>query len=180
MLASSENFALAGFPLVEFDRKPIDRELLKGFIIEIGPQLTLIQKFESSTYRLNGYAIFCNSDVRRWRNVRKDEFLARAARQMRLRPSNLSGVSLASLGEALASAGSALPLITIHQERIKRDVCYVGKFISRNQRSMSLHHISPDAEWDEKNKHHLKDITMIEFGGVYETLLAKLAPKLIT
>ncbi len=79
------------------------------------------------------------------------------------------------MGMALSSAGSTFPLVTIHRERIKRDSCYVGRLVTRNQRSMTIQHISPDAEWEMKEKFRLADITLLEFGGVYETLLFKLA-----
>ena len=35
--------------------------------------------------------------------------------------------------------------------------------------------ISPQAQWEEEETYSIKDITLLQFGGVYETLLARLA-----
>src|SRR5260370_36828776 len=117
---------LAGFPLLGFDRKPIDPLPLRGFALAWNADLTLIQVLNSDFFRLNGYAIFRNSDVKRWRPVSKPDFVARAVRLQNVRPSKPDTVTIGSMKEALASAGAAFALITIHRERIKRGVCHVG------------------------------------------------------
>ena len=75
-----EAFHVNGFPLLEFDRRPFHNHLLTGFVLGWNAKLTLIQIVEDQQFRLNGYAIFRNSDVKRWRPVSKELFLARAAR----------------------------------------------------------------------------------------------------
>ena len=165
------------FPLLEFDRRPIDRHPLIGFALTWNEKLTLIQPVEDQQYLLNGYTIFRNADVKRWRPIRKDEFRARAAALHKLRPRMPAQVSIASIREALASAGKAFPLVTVHTERVKRGVCYVGRVLRTSQRAATLLDISPEAEWDEEESYLLKDITLIDFGGTYERLLARMAKK---
>ena len=173
--ALNEAFAIEGFPLLEFDRKPLDRHILSGFVLRWNTKFTLMQVMENFQFRLNGYAIVRNSDVRKWRPVAPNEFAAKAARLNRLRPKVPAGVNVSSLATALSSAGSAFPLITIHQEHIDRHVCYVGKFLRTTARTATIRTISPEAEWDTDDRFQLKDITLLEFGGTYENLLARLA-----
>jgi hypothetical protein len=90
-----EAFHANGFSLLEFDRKPIDRDPLQGFAIQWNSDLTLVHLVEDRTFRLDGYAVFRNSDVRRWRPIPKSEFLARAATLNKLRPQKPEGVTVA-------------------------------------------------------------------------------------
>jgi hypothetical protein len=172
-----EAFKVDGFPLLEFDRRPVDRHLLIGFVLTWNAKLTLIQPIETEQFLLKGYSIFSNADVKRWRPVSKDDFVARAAVLHKLRPRKPAGVRIASTKEALASVGKAFPLVTIHTERVKRGVCYVGRVLQTSQRALTLLSISPQADWDEEETYLLKDITLIDFGGTYEGLLARMAKK---
>ena len=170
--------AIGGFPLVEFDRAPINRNVLRGVALGWNSELTLIQVLDDAYFRLNGYAIFRNSDVKRWRPVGPDDFLARAAKLNKLRPSKPAGVRYSSMKEALSSAGAAFPLITIYRERLDRTVCYVGKVRRTSQRATTILPISPQAEWEPEERYQLKDITFLEFGGAYEVLLARMADRI--
>ncbi|HUI78923.1 MAG TPA: hypothetical protein VLY24_13440 [Bryobacteraceae bacterium] len=170
-------YVASGFPLVWFDRKPLDRYPLTGFTLgwtSGRTGLTAVQILEDEQYRLNGYAIFRNSDVKRWRPILPHEFLARAADRQRLRPSVPAGLTIHSFKDAVLSAGKAFPLVTIHQERIERGVCYIGKVQHASQRSVILIPISTGAEWEEPESYLLRDITLIQFGGAYERLLDQL------
>jgi hypothetical protein len=170
----SDGFTLAGFPLLEFDRKPFEPYPLRGFALAWNADLTLIQVLDSDFFRLNGYAIFRNSDVKRWRSVPKADFVARAVRLQKVHPSKPDAVAIGSMKEALGSAGTAFPLITIHRERIKKAVCHVGKFLRTNQRVMTIQALSPQAEWVEEESYSLREITLLEFGGEYERLLQQM------
>ena len=172
-----EAFHVNGFPLLEFDRRPFHNHLLTGFVLGWNAKLTLIQIVEDQQFRLNGYAIFRNSDVKRWRPVSKELFLARAARIHKLRPERPRAATLASLKDVISSAGSVFPLLTIHREYIKRGVCDVGKLVRVSQRVMTILSITPQAEWEEEESYLLKDITLLEFGGAYEKLLSRMSKK---
>jgi hypothetical protein len=171
----SDGFALSGFPLLEFDRRPLDPFPLTGFALAWNDDLTMIHVLNSDFFRLDGYAIFRNSDVKRWRSVPKADFVARAVRLQRVRPSKPDAVAIDSMKEALGSAGTAFSLITIHRERLSRRVCHVGRFFRTNQRVMTIHAISPQAEWDKEESYSLREITLLEFGGEYERLLQQMA-----
>jgi hypothetical protein len=171
-------FAVNGFPLLEFDRKPIEREVLRGFAIGWSAQLTLVQILDCNAFQLDGYVVIRRSEFRRWRNVLEDDFLARAARLQKLRPSKPDGVNIASMREAVASAGAAFPLITIHCERIDKGACYVGRVLLTGPRDVTILYISPQAQWKGAESYSLRDVTLLGFGGVYGGLLARMAEKL--
>ena len=173
----SEGFSLARFPLLEIDRKPIDPLLLRGFALDWNSDLTLIQILNCDLFQLDGYAIIRNSDVKKWRCVPKSDFLARAVRLRKQRPFKPRAVTIGSMKAALASAGAVFPLITVHRERISKQVCYVGKFLRANQRSVTIRAISPQAEWEEEENYSVREITLLEFGGVYERLLQQMATR---
>jgi hypothetical protein len=164
-----------GFPFLEFDRTPLDRDTLRGFALGWNSELTLIQEMDDVHFRLNGYAIFRNSDVKRWRPVGADDLWARAVKLNKLRPAKPEGLRYSSWKEAVSSAGATFPLITIHRERLDRTVCYVGKVRRTSLRATTILPISPQAEWEPEECYQLKDITFLEFGGAYETLLARFA-----
>jgi len=166
-----------GFPLLEFDR-PIDREsFVLGFTLAWSADLTLVHFLETEQYRLNGYTLFRNSDVKRWRTIPKDDFYARAARLHRLRPEMPAGLEITSMKDALTSAGNKFPLLTIHREHVKRGVCYVGRCMTASRRSVTLASISPRAEWEGEEKYPLRDITRVDFGGAHEDLLHRMAKR---
>jgi hypothetical protein len=72
---------VSGFPFLEFDLAPIDRIRLRGFALGWNSEITLLHVMDNGNFRLNGYAVFRNSDVKRWRSIRADDFLARALRE---------------------------------------------------------------------------------------------------
>ena len=168
-------FEAGGFPLVEFDRKPFDKYPVRGFAIDWKEDLTLFQDFDTELFQLNGWAVFRNSDIRRYRVIPEGDFLARAIRLQKIRPAMSKGVAIGSLREAAESAGAKFPLLTVHRERIKQDVCYVGKFGRATTRTLTMREISPQAEWEDEETFAFRDITKLEFGGTYERLLYALA-----
>jgi hypothetical protein len=173
----SEGFALAGFPLLEFDRKPIDPFPLRGFALAWNAELTLIHVLNNDFFRLNGYAIFRNSDVKRWRSFPESDFLPRAAHLQKVRSSMPAAVTIDSMKEAISSAGASFPLITIRRERTNRGVCEVGKFLQATQRIITIRAISTQAEWEAEESYPLREITLLEFGGEYERLLWQMAKR---
>jgi hypothetical protein len=170
-----DGFSAGGYQLVEFDRRQMDPWFLRGFVLAWNGELTLLHALDFGLFRLNGYAVFRNSDVKKWRTFPEDDFLARAARLHRLHPSKPAGVTIHSMREALSTAGKAFPLITIHRERINKRVCFVGKFVRTSRSNLAILEISPQAEWEPEETFSIGDITLLEFGGEYEKLLYRMA-----
>ncbi len=168
-------FASNGFPLVEFDRKPLDSEPLRAFALAWNADLTIVQFLDTGIFCLNGYYVFPNSTVRRWREIPESSFAARAAAHNKLRPSLPKGIKGASMRVAIESVGAAFPLIVISRERIRKNACEIGRLRRTTQRSVTIRSISPNAEWENDEKFALSDITLLGFGGEYERLLYSLA-----
>ena len=137
--------------------------------------LTLVHLIEDHRFRLNGYAVFRCKDVRRWRAVPRNDFLAKSVRLLRLSPSRPRNVSLASLKEAITSVGTKFALITVHRERVNRGACEVGRLLRASQRTVKILSITPQAEWEGPESYRMKDVTLLEFGGAYEELLCQMA-----
>jgi hypothetical protein len=168
-------YEVSGFPLVEFDRKPFDQYPITGFALDWNDDLTLFQDFDTELFQLNGYAVLRNSDIQRYRAIPEGDLLARAVGFQKIRPAMPNGVSIGSLREAAESAGAKFPLITIHRERIKKNVCHIGSFQLASQRTLTVREISTQAEWEDEDTFALRDITKLEFDGTYERLLCALA-----
>lgn len=170
-----DTFTLRGFPLVEFKRKAIDLDQLRGFVVGSSSELTLVHCLNEHSFQLNGYVAIRNRDISEQRPILEDEFLARVARLQRLKPRRPDSVALTSMRTAAESSGAAFPLITIHREQIKRGACFIGRTVSVTQRSVVIRSISPQAEWEGLDRYQLRDITLLEFGGIYESLLLRVA-----
>lgn len=81
-------------------------------------------------------------------------------------------VSVASIEELLLSASRVFPLLTIHREKARPDVCWIGRIEEIRRGQVSLLEIGPDAAWDDKpTSYKLNEITSVEFGGEYERAL---------
>lgn len=122
--------------------------------------------------RLDGFSCFRIADIR---NLRPDPYAAFSEAALKKlgdpRPKKPK-VSVASIEELLLSASRAFPLVTIHREKARPDVCWIGKIEAIHAAKVSLLEIGPDAAWDAKpTSCKLKEITAVEFGGEYEKAL---------
>lgn len=163
--------------LVEFNRKPLDKHPLFGFMLARNDEFTLIQEFDSSHFQLNGWIVFKNDSVKNFK-VYDDQqyFLTEVVRFEKIRPRSVE-ISIDSWADILASAAEKFPLIVIERERIERDACYIGKLVETKNNGFVLWDIDPSAEWDKKRNYKYKDVTKIQFGGKYETVLASVNSK---
>jgi hypothetical protein len=161
--------------VVEFDRKPIDRDLLCGFVLEFTDRLTLIGLLDEDRFDLDGYVVFRNSDVRRWRPVREDSVLVRALRLKGIKPVRKRGLSIASWPEVLKTANALFPLIAISREVVHRNACQVGRLFSMNRVSFELKEILTDGSWDVCYRYKFRDLSRVEFGSGYADALARVA-----
>lgn len=164
--------------LVEFNRKPLDKHALFGFMLACNDEFTLIQEFDTSLFRLDGFVVFQNDSVKNFRIY--DEpgyFLSEVVEFERISPSSPPKISVHSWPEIIKSVSELFPLIVIEQEAIDRDICYIGKLLETRKNGFTLRDIDPNAEWEKKRKYKFKDITKVKFGGRYETVLASVNQK---
>ena len=65
--------------------------------------------------------------------------------------------------------------MTLHVEKTKPDVCYIGPVVSVTEKMVVIEDLDCNAEWSGLRRMRLADITKIDFGGGYEEALAKTA-----
>jgi hypothetical protein len=157
--------------IVVFDRRPIDKHELCGFVVSASDQWVLLHLLNDDTVTLNGYTAIRIEDIKRYRVTEVDEVRNQALSIRRVRPKPQPLVKVDTIRTLLTTIDHSFPLLTIHTERIERAGCHVGKLETVTTRSLRLQEITPEAEWDEVEKYPLSEITKIDFGGGYETAL---------
>jgi hypothetical protein len=76
----------------------------------------------------------------------------------------------------ITSAAKASPLITIHVEYERPDVCFIGVPVRITSKSIDLHEVTPRATWrDDRRRWKYSDISRVEVGGGYEAALHAVA-----
>lgn len=144
---------------------------VRGYVLSVGPRFFLLASV-SDNIRFNGFECLRIADVRNFRPDPTARFVT-AALQMRSeqRPRRPS-VSVASIEEILKSASRLFPLVTIHRERKKPDICYVGRVTGISHGHVALLQINTDATWETTpSSIRLSEITRVDFGGDYEEAL---------
>jgi hypothetical protein len=149
-----------------------------GFVVDYSDSLILFHVLERDTFRLNGYRVIRSEDVRNYRVFdKRKHWLNRAVRSFELAPVRPTGISLSSLPQLLLSIAKQNPLITIHPERKKPDVCYIGPLLSITEATFTIDDLDCNAEWSGPRRIKFSDATRIDFGGGCEKALAATAPK---
>lgn len=159
--------------LVEFDRKPLDKLPLYGFVVDCNDDFTILHVFDHKLFILDGYCVFSNADVKKYA-VYDDEtyFLSEVIRAKKIVPKPLPKISIASWSDVLESVSKLFPLLVVETERLNKNVCYIGKLKELKKKSFEIEEIDPDANWEGATKYRFKDLTMVKFGGLYESALA--------
>ena len=164
-----------GFPLVEFDRRPVDPDLLNGWVLEWNSEFTLVQVIEGNKFQLDGYSVFRNSDVKRWRAVEASEFLARAAKLNGLQPRfPPTRVRVGKLAEISFTNCEGVPVVRAQPRETRQNG--VRSWQGSAGESAVFNHssyLSSSRGGRSRSRSTCKDITLLEFGSAYVSLLAK-------
>lgn len=161
--------------VVDFKRSKIDEHDLRGVVLAYSDTLTLLNVLDDDFY-FNGFTVFRNSDVTHCKAYDdKDHFVNRALRLKSEKPQRKPKVDLTDWKALLISAQALFPLITIHQEAIANQVCYIGRLTSMTEKMFSMYEINTNAEWDRTYRRKLIDLTRVDFGGGYEDALWRVA-----
>jgi len=163
--------ALRDKKLVKFTR-PFEEATVSGYVLDVGPRWLLLA-LVGDGIRFNGFQCIRLSDVRELQAPHPHAAFAEAAMKKRgERLPRKPRVSVASIEELLVSVNRSFPLVTIHREKVDRDVCEIGRVMRVQNGWLSLLEINPDASWDaQANQYRLRDITRVDFGGDYEEAL---------
>lgn len=160
--------------LVEVDRRPLDPDVLVGYVIEATVDQLFLQLVDDS-YRLNGYTVVRCDDIDRYRISGPKDALIRHVLRRRYPEGFPTSpdvrIGLPGQNGFPASIHGAFPLVTIHRERLSPGTCLVGVVERMGPKTLTLHCIDPEGEWDELRRIRYADITRIDFGGAYEEAL---------
>jgi len=156
--------------LVRF-RRPFEDGFVHGYVLDVGPEFFLLA-LVSDQIRFNGFQCFRTIDVRGLRPDPYAGFLESALKKRRESKPDPRKVKVSSLRALLLSASKSFPLVTIHREKLKPDVCRIGRIVSVAAGKLRLLEIGPNAVWAEAPRpYSLKPITRVDFGGDYEDAL---------
>ena len=166
--------ALTEGTLVRVMREGLEDERVDGYIVGLGATYFAINVFDGFG-RLDGVNCLRFEDVTESiLPAPHHGFLERnLALQNAVRQTSFE-VDMSSLQTILLTAGSLYPLIIVHLED-DDDVCFIGKFISVDDESLTIEYVSPDGEWCEVSEYDLAEITRVDFGGEYEAALYRVA-----
>ncbi len=158
--------------LVHFNRKPLDKHLLYGFVIAGNDEFTLLNIFDAGLFMLDGYCVFLNKDVKNYATYEnKDYFLSEVIRHQKIIPKPTK-IDISSWREIVQTVSEGHQFFVVETERLHKNECYVGTLKSMKKKSFVLREIDPDACWSYETNYKFNDLTMIKFGGRYETTLA--------
>jgi hypothetical protein len=164
--------------LVQVKRRLKDVGTTTGFVVALSDSLILFHTLDMDMFRLNGYTALRDEDISHYRGFTKAEYWQfRAVRRFHLKPVRPVGISVASLPELLMSVSQHYPLITLHPEKKKPDVCYIGSLVSMTEHTFIIEDLDCNGEWSGPRRMKFSDITRVDFGGGYEEALSVTAPK---
>ncbi len=164
--------------IVEFNRKPLDKQSLFGFILACNDDFTLIQEFDRSLFITDGYRVFRNNSVKGYKVYNdKNYFLNEVIYFKKIKPKPLTGISIENWTEILQTANKKFRLLVIEREKVNNKICNIGKLETVKKKSFTLKEIDADAVWIESFKYKFDDLTKVGFGGHYENTLSLVAGK---
>jgi hypothetical protein len=161
--------------LVQFTRS-LEQGSVMGYVLATGPRFFLLALVDENI-RFNGFQCLRLQDVKNLQVPARHATFVEAALKLRgqKRPPT-PRISVQSIQELLETAGRLFPIVTIHREKVARDVCHIGRVLSASESEVSLLEIGPDACWDDEVlSYRTKQITRVDFGGEYEQALTLVA-----
>ncbi len=162
--------------LIAFNRKPLEKSKLFGFVLACNDEFTLIHEFDEGIFRLDGYCIFKNDSVKKYSVYDKDEyFLNEVIKFKNIEPQAVPNVSIENWSEILRTVNEGFSLIRIEQEKIEKESCHIGKLDKLKKKTFSLMEIDTSADWDDAFSYKYDDLTKVGFDGEYENTLILVA-----
>jgi hypothetical protein len=151
---------------------PFEPGWVEGYVLDIGPRFFLLAIIDDYQ-KFNGFQCSRISDVRQLRvPAPYADFIVAALRKRGQIIRRKPNINLAGLPELLKTASRLFPLITIHRQEAKPDICEIGRAIDVDKNRLLFHEIDPGAIWYKRlTSFPLNEITRVEFGGGYEEAL---------
>jgi hypothetical protein len=159
--------------VVRLVRKPARKlDRVYGFVVGHTDELVLLHEVHPDLFTLNGYCCVRIADIKYGEVVGgADQFIGRGVHLNGLEPVLPDGLDLSSMSSLLRTAGELFPLLVVHTEHSRLDVCYIGPVLKVGRKYVFLQTIDSDALWDTREKYAVERITMVEFDSGYERML---------
>lgn len=159
--------------LIEFNRKPLEKPSLFGFVPACNDEFSLVQKFDRDSFVLNGYCVFRNKSVKKY-SVYDDEnyFLNEVISLKKIEPKPVENISIESWAEVLRSVGENFSLVIIEREKVDNEACNIGRLQKIKKKSFVLEEIDSSAEWCGAYEYKFKNLTKVGFDGSYANTLS--------
>ncbi len=144
---------------------------VRGYVLDVGPKFFLLATVCDRIW-FDGFECFRIGDIRGFRPDPYAEFVEKALEKRGERMPDKPAVSVSSIQELLLSGSGLFPLVTVYQEGVDPDVCWIGQVVGVDRDYLSLLEITPAAKWKAKaTSFELKKITRVGFGADYEAAL---------
>jgi hypothetical protein len=158
-------------------RRQKDADRLEGYVVAIGKKWLVLNV--ATAGEPNGWAAVRLSDIRNNWEARGKRFQRRAFELAHAWPPAPPTLPLAvdgSVRELIESAAAAYPLVTIFVEDDDPNICFIGEPVGWTPRKLIWRNLDLDASWEAYEvKYKLSDITRLDIGGRYESLLGRVA-----
>jgi hypothetical protein len=166
--------AMTNREVVKIVRQPKSKlQNVEGFVVGLSEKFVLFNDMNPDYFAINGYACLRIQDIRTGETIGgPEQFVGRAVLLRGIEPTVQADIDLTEITSLLLTAGDRFPLVVIHLEKGRPDVCYIGRVLKVGRRRVTLKTIAPDASWDEEvEKFRLSQITMVQFDDAYSRML---------
>jgi len=162
--------------IANFWRQNLDSHEIIGFVVGLSLDFVAIH-VQNDDILLDGYAILRIQDITLVEDrPKRGGFYMEALKLRGYKPKRPVGICLDSTASILESVNRHYPLVTVHREAIRNDECTIGRIEKLTAKTLIMQWLTPSAQWDGYSpRYRLTSITKIEFGGLYEDALARVA-----
>jgi hypothetical protein len=143
---------------------------MDGFAIGLSDRFLLLHLVEQ-TIQLNGYTVMRLADITSWEDHPYGEFVLQALRGRGEAVRPLDSFPLDDHATVLGTVKERWPLVAIHTEKADSTRCWIGRVVDCSAEELVLRKINPLAQWIELERFRYRDITRIDWGGLYEQAL---------
>jgi len=146
---------------------------LEGFVVAVDERWAVLHLVYD--VGLNGWSAVRLDTLREVERQPADAFITRALEFAGEQPEPIE-LDTSSIVALLRSAARQFPLVTLYTEVADPGVCAIGRPVRIGSRSVTFLDVASDATWASETRGlRLEDLTRIDVGARYETVLHHLA-----
>jgi len=148
-------------------------DVIEGFVLTRTKTWVLLAKL-SAQIDLDGWAAIRTKDIQAVTIYPAEDCFEIKVLQARAQwPTTIpAGLDLSTAADILSSASDTYPMVTVHREFERPDVCWIGAVRRLEAETLSLLEVNVGGGWARKpRRFDVEDISRVEFGGGYEDAL---------